>query len=121
MATALPHSEKISRDSIKSAEFRTIVATMGDSYTQIAPKGLNSKIDNWNIRWIGLTLVEKDAVLTALDTVGEWGLLSWTPSYETVLKYFRIKKGTGYSVKHVAGNNDFTVTCKLIEQFDVNP
>jgi len=121
MATPLPLPNKLSRDSSKTVKFKLISAEMGDSYTQEAPKGLNPKVDNWNIAWVGLTLAERLAVESVLDTVGVWGLLSWTPCYEVTKKYFKLDKDFGYNTKHVGGNNDFKITCKLIERFDVNP
>ena len=121
MATPLPLPTKILISKDKNVTFNTISANMGDSYTQSAPRGLNPKIDTWNISWGLSSEAEKQTVESVLDTVGEWGLLSWTPCGETVVKYFRIKPGTGYKVTQGNTNGVFTISTTLIEQFDVNP
>jgi len=121
MATPLPIPSKISRDSSKIVKFRVISANFGDSYTQEAPNGLNPKIDTWGIKWVGLTRTERLTVESVLDYVGSWGLLSWTPCYETTIKYFKLDVSSGYTTKHIAGNNVFHISCKLVEHFDVNP
>lgn len=120
MATPLAVPDNISRDSSKAVSFKTLSAGMGDSYSQSAPKGLNPKVDTWDITWKALTLAEKLEVEAFLDSVGEWGLISWTPCYETVEKYFRVEKGKGYTTRRTAGNTVFSLSTKLIEHFDVN-
>ena len=121
MATPLPVPEKILSSSSKTTQFNTISAKFGDSYTQEAPKGLNSRVDTWTVKWGALTLTEKQTVEGVLDTVGSWSLLSWTHNYETVVKYFKLDISTGYTTEHVGGNNAFNISCKLVEHFDVNP
>lgn len=121
MATALPLPEKILLSKDKSVEFNMIHANMGDSYVQAAPRGLNPKVDTWSIEWGLETETDKQTVETVLDSVGEWGLLSWTPCGETTIKYFRIKPGTGYKVMQGNANGVFTISTTLIEQFDLIP
>ena len=121
MATALPLPKKILLSKDKTVAFNTIYANMGDSYTQAAPRGLNPKIDTWNITWGLESETQKQIVEGVLDTVGEWGLLSWTPCGETIVKYFRIKPGTGYKVTQGNANGVFTISTTLIEQFDLIP
>jgi len=118
MATIpFPYDQKIARKAPKSAEFLVISSQLGDTYEQVAPKGLNPVIDLWNITWNGLTLDEKQSLETTLRTGGSWQIYEWTPCYETVPQHFRLTKD-GFTVVHVGGNNIFTVTCKLHQVFD---
>ncbi len=121
MATPLPLPEKILLSSDKTVTFNVINASMGDSYTQSAPRGLNPRIDTWDITWGLETDAQKQTVTDILDAVGEWGLISWTPCGETTMKYFRIKPGTGYKVIRGNTNGSSSISTTLIEQFDVNP
>lgn len=121
MATPLPLPDKIERNSFKTSKFSTSSANMGDSYRQAAPKGLNNKRVLWSIKWVGLTLAEKNTIETLLNSVGEWALLSWTPCYEVTELYFTLEENSGYETRHLGGNNDFSVSCKLKQQFDINP
>lgn len=115
---AIPYPDKILRESYKTVEFIEISSNLGDTYKQVAPKGLNPVRDIWNIIWKGLTSAEKEILETQLRSVGTWGTLLWTPCYETVEQQFRIDK-RGYTVKHIGGNNIFSVSCKLEQHFDI--
>lgn len=121
MATPLPLPTKILLSKDKNVSFNTVYANMGDSYTQVAPRGLNPKVDTWTISWGVVSETEKTTVEAVLDSVGEWDLLSWTPCGESTVKYFRVKQGSGYKVQQNNSNGTYTITTTLVEQFDVNP
>jgi len=116
MATNLPLTNKINKDSRKSSLFREMSAQFGDGYQQVAPKGINNKYDTWELEWVALLTSEKDTVEAVLDSVGSWGILLWTPSYESVTKKFRLSK-EGYTRTRVGGT--FKISCKLIQVFDL--
>lgn len=74
--TALPLPNKITNDSDKTTSFRELLGQFGDGYQQVAPNGINNKIDSWNIVWGVLTESEMHTVESALDSVGSWGILT---------------------------------------------
>ena len=116
--TALPLTNKISIEAEKSVVFREVSAQFGDGYKQVAPDGINNKIDNWNITWSPLSSTELTTVETVLNTNGSWGILSWTPAGESVAKNFRMSK-EGYTRKALNRNGLFSISCKLVQVFDV--
>ncbi len=116
--TALPLPAKITIDSERTVVFTDITAQFGDGYEQVAPKGLNNTREGWSIQWGGLSTAEKDTIVTALNTVGSWGILTWTPCGDTVQKKYRMTKD-GYSTRREGSNNIFTVSCSLRQVFDV--
>lgn len=116
--TALPLTAKITIDSDKTVIFSEVSAQFGDGYEQVAPKGLNNIRESWTIQWGALTTTEKDTVVTALNTVGSWGILTWTPCGDSTQKLYRLSKD-GYSVKREGANNVFSVSCSLRQVFDI--
>jgi phage-related protein len=116
--TALPLPEKIGLESSKSTMFRELAAQFGDGYQQVAPNGINNKIDSWSIIWSALTLTEVATVESVLNSTGSWGILSWTPYSETSKKYRMTKDGYARIAKG-KGNGVYSITCKLIQVFDL--
>jgi phage-related protein len=116
MATALSHPEKITTDSTKKTGFSTIRTQFGDGYAQIAPKGINNKIQSLSIQWASLTQAEFNAIITMLDTVGSYGVISYTPCYETSSKNFRMTD-SGYTFSSVG--NTYKITCDLVQVYDI--
>ena len=115
---AMPVSNKITRDSPLELKFKEISAKMGDGYDQVAPLGLNPVIESYEISWAGLTQVEYQQVLTAIKTVGTWGVLLWTPPDETVQKKFRIPAGSGFK-RTRARNGVYQASVSIEECFDL--
>lgn len=118
MATALPLTNRLLTDTSKNVSFNSMSAKFGDGYEQVAPKGLNNKIDNWDIAWVGLTLTEVTTITDVLDSVGTWGILTWTPFNETVAKKFRLT-GDGYTVEKPGRGTLRKITCRLHQVFDI--
>jgi phage-related protein len=116
--TALPLPTKIVLDSDKSVSFRAISSRFGDGYQQIAPNGINNRVASWNIEWAPLTLAEKDTVESVLDSVGSWGILTWTPCMETVQLKFRMSN-EGYHRKSLSKVGLYSISCKLVQVFDI--
>lgn len=115
--TALPLTSKLLTSCNKSTMFAEVSAKFGDGYGQSAPKGLNNKIDTWVIEWGGIGLTDKTTIETMLNSVGSWGLISWTPIDEIYSKKFRMDK-SGYTAVKV-GKTSFKISCKLIQVFDI--
>lgn len=118
MPQALPLTDKLSGSSSKHTTFRTIKAQFADGYSQRAADGTNAKVDSWSISWENLSSADKTTVLAALDAVGGWDYLTWTPFGEASSKKFILKDG-GYSISHVEGGTYFTISTTLIQVFDV--
>jgi len=113
----LPFPEKIHTDSDKQVQFRTLIASFGDGYTQRAADGLNSKIDSFAIVWPGLNLADKDSVVAVLDSVGGWGVLTWKPPTESTTNKFTIDPEVGYSISYIGKR--FHISTRLIQVFDL--
>jgi phage-related protein len=116
--TALPLPNKIALSSDKSVSFRAISSQFGDGYQQIAPNGINVKVASWTIEWGALTLAERDTVESILDSVGSWGILTWTPTNESVQLKFRMTN-EGYTRNTLNKNGIFSISCKLMQVFDI--
>ena len=117
--TALPLTTKILVDSRKRTAFKEIRGQFGDGYQQIAPNGLNNKVDTWEITWGALTLSEVNSLETTLGSVGSWGILTWTPSNESSSKKFRMSLDGYTKTMSGKGNGVFSLSCKLVQVFDI--
>jgi phage-related protein len=116
--TALPLGNKITIDSTKSVSFTEMSSQFGDGYEQVAPKGINNIREAWSITWGALTETEKNTVIGVIESVGSWGILTWTPCGETVQKKYRLGKD-GYTLKREGSNAIFSVSCSLRQVFDI--
>ena len=112
---AMPVVNKITLDSSLKVSFSQISAKFGDGYEQVAPNGINNTIDTWDITWGALSTTEFQTVITALKSVGTWGIITWTPCDETVQKKFRI---TG-DITRTREGTFYKVSCTLKQVFDV--
>lgn len=112
---AMPVVSKITLDSSLSVKFNQIYAKFGDGYEQIAPNGINNTADTWNITWGALTTSEYQTVITALKSVGTWGIITWTPCDEIVQKKFRISG----DISRTRTGALYVVSCTLRQVFDV--
>jgi phage-related protein len=114
--TALPLQNKISQESSLGAQFRTKISQFGDGYSQRTPDGINNKIDTWNISWKHISSIEKNNIVTILNSVGGHDVLTWTPIDETVEKKFIISEG--YSIS-TSGGDVYSVSTTLKQVFDL--
>lgn len=116
MSVAMPVPSKITINGTSmSVTNRTLRVQYGEGYEQSAKDGLNSKIEEWDIVWAPLTLSEMQTVETALDAVGGWDILTWTPCFDTVEKGFNVVQGK-YS-RSVVGRK-FKISCKLRQTYN---
>lgn len=103
-------------ESTKKTEFKQVAAQFGDGYSQVAPHGLNNRVDSWDIVWGGLTSAEKNTVQDAIDSVGTWGIVTWTPCDETVQKKFRFTGEVSYNRE---GNFSYRISASIKQVFDI--
>jgi phage-related protein len=103
MAQALPLTSYISQASSKSRKNRVLKAQFGDGYEQVAPDGINNKIDMWSIVYDNLSSTDRGTLWTFIDGVGSWDIVTWTPIGEGTQKKFRITPD-GASEQVKAGN-----------------
>jgi phage-related protein len=121
MATPLPLPDSISPETTRSFDFRVIMSNFGDGYVQSAPDGLNAQRDKWTVIWKNVNETDKTTITTALNTVGSWGVITWTPFDETVQKKFRMDS-PGYSIQYTLsapGHRRYIITCNLTQCFDL--
>ena len=114
MPQALPLTTYIAQGSTVTYRNRVLQAKFGDGYDQTAPDGINNIVADWSIRYDNLTTSEKTTLLTALNAVGSWDYLTWTPPGETSKK-FKVTKD-GYSVAPISGDL-WTVSFNLTQVF----
>lgn len=115
MTNAMPLTEKISQSSSRSIKYRVLKAQFGNGYAQVAPDGINCKVENWNIRYENIEKVDRDTVVDFLDTVAGWDLITWTPTNDTLEKTYRVT-AEGYSEQSMAGTI-FTISFNLEQVF----
>ncbi len=94
MATQLPFASKVILQSDKSQEVVELSASFGDGYAQVAGNGIMPVRDIWNITIKPLNLADTAAMESFLSFVGTWGIILWTPSWETVNKSFKLRTAT---------------------------
>jgi phage-related protein len=90
MPQSLPLPDKLSADIGKGINDSVLTAKFGDGYWQSAANGINASADTWAISWIWLSPTDRDTVNAALDTVGAWDYLTWTPRGESIQKRFKV-------------------------------
>lgn len=115
MTQAMPLTNKIDESSSKTSSYKAIISKFGDGFSQRAPNGINTKIDSWTVNWSPLLITDRNTVVTALDAVGTWGIITWTPPGETVSKKFIVT--SGYSESYIS--NYYRISVKLEQVFDV--
>ena len=87
MPTALPLSGMVSQGATRKRRNRVLTAKFGDGYSQEAPDGTNALYDEWSLRFENLTTSERATLWAALDAVGSWDYLTWTPPGDTSKKW----------------------------------
>jgi phage-related protein len=90
MTTSLPFTNKITVQSDKTLSVAEVSAQFGDGYSQVAGRGVKPVRDLWDITLSPLTRTEVTSFESFLGVVGIWGLISWTPPWETVEKQFKL-------------------------------
>lgn len=102
MPVALPLTNRISQGASVKKMNKTKSVQLGDGYSQEAPDGINSVREEWNIAFENLTSTERTTLVAALDAVGTWDYLTWTPPNSGSSKRFKVIDG--YSENFVSGD-----------------
>lgn len=118
MATLLPLREKIDRTASANVKFLASTATFGDGRQQVAPVGLSNKKLSYEITWKNLSIAEKEALVTFLNTTGTWNEILWTAPYESIEQTWLIDKD--YKVFSDA-QDAWTVTTTIHKAFNYFP
>jgi phage-related protein len=114
MSTALPLTGYISQSSTRTRKNRVLSAQFGDGYSQEAPDGTNALTDEWTIVYENLSTANRDTVWTALNAVGSWDILTWTPPGESSKKWKVTKDGVTESAMSGA---TYSLTFKVRQVF----
>lgn len=115
MPQAMPLSNKISTESMSKISQRIILSKFGDGYSQRAADGINSRVDNWDVKWIPLDDADMQTVVAALDTVGGWDYIIWTSPIDASPKRYILTDG--YSITPVARR--FIISATFQQVFDL--
>lgn len=114
MPQALPLPDKIAAGSSKRTELKVIAAQFGDGYSQRAATGLNAQVDMWDVSWIPVNATDRDTIIAALDAVGGWDYLTWTPPGESAQKRF-IVEPSSRSLQKIT--TYYRIACQLRQVF----
>lgn len=109
--TALPLTDRISQSSTRTRKNRVLSASFGDGYSQEAPDGTNPQVDEWSLQFDYLTSSERSTLVTALEAVGSWGVLTWTPPGETSKKW---KVVDGWGESYTGNLSNISVTLRQV-------
>lgn len=109
MIPTLPLQCSILASSVKTTGFATAKNTSGGSATQLAPLGINSQQDSFDLKWVGLGLQDARTVMTALDALGTWGFCLYTPVGE--LSPITLQATAAYMP--VLSRNLYSISCNF--------
>lgn len=109
MPTALTSICKILRQQDKVVTFLDQRNKVGELVEQVAPLGGIRSLKSFTLKWVGLSIVEKEELRGILDTAGTWGTLTFTPFGEA--NPVVVRATTGYSL--ALENNLFTIACEF--------
>jgi phage-related protein len=97
--TDLPLADQIHVSSQKTVQHRTRIAQFGDGYSQRVADGLNSRVENWQFVWAGLTESDYQTLTDALDAGGAVTPYTYTPPGSSSAKTYAMT-ADGYTVQH---------------------
>ena len=120
MPQSFPLKNKVSVGVNRQVAFKTLSAQFGDGYEQRAPNGINNRVETISIKWEALTKADFTTVVTALDAVGGWDYLTFTPHGESTEKRYKLKDGaysTSYSTSGDSNILLYSVECVLVQVF----
>jgi phage-related protein len=66
-------------NAIRTNAYRTKSVQFGDGYKQLAPAGINNKLDTWNLTLPMLSELEVSLVEAFFDNLGQHANFNWTP------------------------------------------
>ncbi len=112
----MPYPKKVSNDSHRTYNRRTLKAQYGEGYGQFADNGLNAKYETWDIILGPLTITERDLAMNSFDMIGGFGTLLWTPCNDSIQKKYRVVDGT--IDENPLSNGLYKLSFKLEQRFD---
>ena len=93
MPMALPFPTRLSPSSNFSVIDNVDEVRFDDGYYDSAPRSMFQP-ESWDVVYRSLNIADSDVVLAALRTVGTWDYFTWTPTYESVQKKWKVVRGT---------------------------
>lgn len=115
MAT-LPLQDKISQNSNKETEYRTLVTNFGGGYTQRAADGINFRREKWSLIFEGLDATERQTLRDFFDGLGAHITFDWQPPNSPSTKKWRVKSRVK---EQVFAGDIFNMSVDVIEEFDL--
>ena len=114
----LPLRNKLTRESrFPRVEHKTLRVSFNEGYSHQAPDGgINTKREEFDVRWTNLTLTEKKSLEASLDANGGWAPFTWTINQSGPTRKLIVKDGK-YSVTYE--RSVFSVSCTLEKVFDL--
>lgn len=112
---ALPLQNRISQQSIKRHEYRTLELQFGDGYKQITTDGINDQFDEWDIQTTWLDTTDYDEYKTFLIDVKRNKKFSWTAFKDTVEKNWKITS----QVTEIYSGNLTRISFTMRQTFDI--
>ena len=116
MAIAMPLPTRISQSHTIRLKQRLIAAQFGDGYSQTAPDGINSQVEEWDISWELLSQADRNTVVAALKQ-GATDVMTWTTPNDGVAKKFQIvpsQMASLYTEQILAGQY-FNVSTSIVQ------
>lgn len=112
MPQAMPLTSKIADTSEMTYSYKIISCPFGDGYTQASDDGINNRVENWSVDYIGLLATDRNTVINTFDLVKGADYLTWTSPGNSVSKKYRI-----LSVTQKHNTIYFFISVKLIQIF----
>jgi len=109
--SALPLPEKISQNSSRTINQNTITVRFRDGAEQRAVWGINDMTDEWSIVYDNISLVDRNTVISFIETVGYVQAFTWTPPNESTARSFVIDSAPNES------NVGYTVSFRIREVY----
>lgn len=99
MAT-LPLSELVAQSSSKGGDVNVAPVNYGSGYGQKAIYGTAAKRDSWNIKWVLLSLEDRDTLWDFYKSVGTITPFQWQAPSDSVIKDWWFKEPITEKQKH---------------------
>ena len=115
MSQSLPLTGYISQSSSKTRKNRVLSARFGDGYSQEAPDGTNTLVDEWTINYENLSSTNRSTLTAALDAVGSWDYFTWTAPGDSSSKKWKVTTD-GYQ-EHAISGSLYNINFKLRQIF----
>jgi len=102
------------QSSTKVKNYRVLKSQFGNGYVTAAPDGINNIIDEWQLNFENYTQANRDTLAAFLDSVGTWGLFTWTAPGDSVSKSWMVQDNYSETVK---AGSVYTINFKIKQVF----